>query len=142
MIDFVSKPKPPEGRSYVLRTSHLEKALVDARIDCHVELVYWIPQSGGSILEGHYWLPNEHVSHARVHVRAGVVPSELRFTALEALITAALPAFIDWLKGLLDLPEDSPALHQSPYFNAAYTEKGLSVAHQPAYKGERTARTR
>ena len=78
MIESVSKPKLPKRLSYVLKTSQLEKAVLDAGIDCHLDLVYWQPQSGGSILEAHYWLPNENVAHPRVYVRAGVAPSELR----------------------------------------------------------------
>ena len=63
MIDSVSKPKLAKGLSYVLKTSQLAKALSDAGIECHVDLVFWVPQTGGSILEGHYWLPNENMGY-------------------------------------------------------------------------------
>src|SRR5215510_12423399 len=101
MIDSVSRPKLAKGLSYVLKTSQLVKALSDAEIDCHVDLVYWVPQSGGSILEGHYWLPNENVAYPRVYVRAGVVPLASRLPASEALLASALPKFIRWLKEIL-----------------------------------------
>jgi len=137
MIQTVSKPKLPKGLSYVLKTSQLEKALSEARIDCHVDLVYWLPQSGGSILEGNYWLANENVPHPRLYVRAGTVPSGLRAAASEALTESALPQFIDWLRGIIALPDKSPRLHETLYFNAAYTERGLVVTDQPKYKVQR-----
>ena len=131
MIDSVTKPKLPKGLSYVLKTSQLARALLEAGIDCHVNLVYWLPQGGGSILEGHYWLPNENVPHPRVYVRAGVVHSVLLSAASEALVESAIPKFIKWLRGILELPNGSPALHGAPYFNAAYTEQGLIVTDRP-----------
>jgi hypothetical protein len=137
MIEKISKPKLAKGLSYVLKTSQLEKALLDAEIDCYVSLVYWMPQGGGSILEGHYWLPNEKVSYPRVYVRAGFVPSVLRSAASEALMELALPKFIDWLGWIVALPERSPALEGDLYFNAAYTEKGLKITNLPNYKVRR-----
>jgi hypothetical protein len=133
MIDSVSKPKLAKGLSYVLKTSQLAKAMSDAGIDCHVDLAYWVPQSGGSILEGHYWLPNENVAWPRLYVRAGVIPSESRPAASEALLATALPQFVSWLQGILALPNESPALNGTLYFNAVYTEKGLVVTDQPKY---------
>jgi len=140
MIDSVSKPRLPRGLSYVLKTSQLAKALSDAGIDCHVDLVYWVPQSGGSILEGAYWLPNENVAYPRVYVRAGVVPSASRAAASKLLLASALPQFIKWLQAVLALPDESPALNGTLYFNAAYTEKGLVVTDQPKYKVPRRER--
>jgi hypothetical protein len=140
MINSVSKPKLAKGLSYVLKTSLLAKVLAGARIDCPVELVYWMPQTGGSILEGHYWLPNENVAYPRVYVRAGVVPSASRLAASEALLVSALPQFVSWLQGILALPNDSLALHGTLYFNAAYTEERLVVTDQPKYKVRRRTR--
>src|SRR5689334_17374101 len=133
MIDSITKPKLAKGLSYVLKTSQLAKALSDAGIDCHVNLVYWVPRCGGSILEGHYWLPNENVAYPRVYVRAGVVPWTSRATASEALLAKALPEFVRWLQGILALPDESPALNGTHYFNAAYTDNGLVVTDQPEY---------
>lgn len=140
MIDSVSRPKLPKGLSYALKTSQLAQALADAGIDCHVDLVYWVPQGGGSILEGAYWPPNENVPHLRIYVRAGVVPSALRQAAAEALRVTALPQFICLLGMILALPEDSPALAGSPYFNASYTAGGLAVTDQASYKVRRRMR--
>jgi hypothetical protein len=140
MIDSVSRPKLAKGLSYVLKTSQLAKAFSDAGIDCHVDLVYWVPRIGGSILEGHYWLPNENVPYPRVYVRAGVVPSPSRLAALEALLAIALPEFVRWLQGILALPDESPALNGTLYFNAAYTGKGLVVTDQPEHMVPRHTR--
>jgi hypothetical protein len=138
MIDFVSKPKLPKGLSFVLKTSQLEQALFD--IDCHVYLRYWVPQCGGSILEGDYWLPNENFPYPRVYIRAGAIPSALRSAASEALRESALPKFRDWLRKILSLSDKSPALHTHPYFNAEYSSQGLTISHQPKYKVPRRKR--
>ena len=128
MIDSVSKPKLPKGLSYALKTSQLAKAMSDAVIDCHVDLVYWVPQGGNSILEAHYWLPNANVAHPRVYVRAGAVSSALHAAAAELLLSSALPEFTRWLQAILRLPEGSPALRGTSYFNATYTDKGLAFS--------------
>jgi len=138
MIDSVSKPKLPKGLSYVLETSQLEQALLN--IDCHVNLVYWVPQGGGSILQALYWLPNENVPHPRLYVRAGVVPSALRSAASEALTGSVLPKFITWLRGILALPDRSIALQGTLYFNADYTANGLVITDRPQYKVPRHTR--
>jgi len=134
MINFISKPKLRKGPSYVLKTSQLANALSDAGIDCHIDLHYWVPQGGGSILEGNYWLPNANVPYPRVYVRAGVVPSALRVAASQALLEKGLPLFIKWLQGIIALPPESPALWgRELYFNATYTEQGLATTNQPVH---------
>lgn len=134
MIESISKPKLPKGLAYVLKTSHLEQALEEAGIDTPVELVYWMPQETGSILEGHYWLANEHVHYARVYVRAGCVAATQRRAAAEALRRLGLPRFVEWLKAIVGLPNDSPKLHTELYFDATYKEDCLSVSTVPRYK--------
>lgn len=52
MIGSVSRPGLPRQRSEVVKTTQLAEALSSAGIDCHVDLNYWTPQSGGSILQG------------------------------------------------------------------------------------------
>ncbi len=134
MIDSISKPKLPKGLSYVLKTSQLENALRDAGIDCHVDLVYWVPQSGGSILEAHYWLPNENVAYPRVYLRTGAVLSNARLPASEALLNRAIPQFVAWLQRILDLPDGSPALQATLYFNATYCDNDIAIADRPVFK--------
>jgi hypothetical protein len=130
----IEKPKLPKGKLYVLKTSLLQAALEQAHIDCHVDLHYWVPQSGGSILEAHYWPPNANCSYTRVYVRAGVVPSSEHRAALESLVTSVLPAFIAWLSGIVALPKNSPALQGEPYFNATYNDGRIEISHEPRMK--------
>ncbi|MFO0881683.1 MAG: hypothetical protein U0840_30665 [Gemmataceae bacterium] len=131
MIESVSRPRLPKGRSYVLKTTQLADALAASGIDWRVDLVYWSPRAGGSILEGHYWPPSENVPYQRVYVRAGSVPSSLRPAAAEALRESALPQFIHWVEGLLALPDGSPALAAQAYFNATFTTEGLAITDRP-----------
>lgn len=128
-MNVIEKPRLPKGLSYVLKASMLEEALERAGIDCHVELRYWTPQAEGSVLEAHYWLPNEHVDHARVHVRAGAVSSAESAAAQQALEVEMLPAFIAWLSGVLALPAGSPLLHGEPYFNASFAGGKAAITH-------------
>ena len=115
--------------SYVLKTSLLQEALDQAQIDCHVDLNYWTPQSGSSVLEAHYWLPNANVDHPRVYVRAGVVPSAERQAALDTFKGVGLPAFISWLSRITALPNGSPKLHGDLYFNATYDDGEIAITH-------------
>jgi hypothetical protein len=140
MIESVSRPKLAKGRSYVLKTTQLADALADAGIGWRVDLVYWTPRAGGSILEGHYWPPSENVPYPRVYVRAGSVPSALRPAAAEALRESALPQFIRWLEALLALPAGSPALAAEAYFNATFTADGLALTDRPVYMVPRRGR--
>jgi hypothetical protein len=133
MIESISRPKLAKGRSYVLKTTQLADALAAAGIGWRVDLNYWSPRAGGSILEGHYWPPNENVPYPRVYVRAGSIPSALRAAAAEALRESALPRFIRWLEGLQALPDVSPTLAAEAYFNATYTAEGLSLTSQPVF---------
>lgn len=119
-MTVIEKTRLPKGLAYALKASMLEAALERAGIDCHVEVRFWMPQEGGSVLEAHYWLPNEHVDHPRVHVRAGAVASTERAAAQAAVEEEILPAFIAWLTGVLALPAGSPLLHGEPAFNAVF----------------------
>ena len=125
----VEKPKLRKGLSYVLKTSLLQEAIDQARIECHVDLNYWTPQSGCSVLEAHYWLPNANVDYPRVYVRAGVVPSAERQAALDALRGEGLPAFISWLSRIIALPKGSPKLHSDLYFDATYEDGKIGIIH-------------
>lgn len=128
-MTVIEKPKLPKGMAYVLKTSMLQAALEQAGIDCHVEVRYWTPQSGDSVLEAHYWLPNSHVAFPRVHVRAGVVQGAERRAAQEALAHEILPVFIDWLAQILALPLNSPVLHGVLHFNATYAAGEIDITH-------------
>jgi len=104
----------------------------DIKIDTH--LLYWIPESGGSILEAFYWLPNENVSYPRLYMRAGVVPNQEHKKAFELLQNEALPAFTEWLTFLTALADDSTLLNEKLYFNASYVEGHLKIENSPLNK--------
>jgi hypothetical protein len=140
MIESISRPKLPRGRSYVLKTSRLADALAVAAVGWHVDLAYWTPRASGSILEGQYLPPNENVPYPRLYVRAGTVPTEMRAAAAAALDQTALPQFVRWAQGLMALPAGSPLLAAGSYFNATFTSEGLAISHQPVYKRPRGAR--
>jgi hypothetical protein len=70
-------------------------------------------------------------SFARVSIRAGGVTSSLKSAAAEVMTESVLPTFIDWLSEILALPDRSPLLHGSIYFNANYTENGITIAYLP-----------
>jgi len=123
----VEKRKKPKHLSYVLKTSLLERVLREADVKIDTHLIYCIPESGGSILEAFYWLPNENVSYPRLYMRAGVVPNQEHKKAFELLQNEALPAFLKWLSFLTTLPDGSTLLNDKPYFNASYIEGDLKI---------------
>lgn len=98
MTFSIEKPKTWKGLSYVLKSSLLKEAIAENELDCNVHLKYWTPggdsQTGWSILDGHYWLPNRHVDYARFYIRAGVVPSAIRKEVEVKLGSEALPELI------------------------------------------------
>ena len=93
----IEKPKKPKHLSDVLKTSLLERVLREADVKIDTHLIYWILESGGSILEAFYWVPNENVSYPRLYMRAGVVPNKEHKKTFELLQNEALPAFAEWL---------------------------------------------
>jgi len=121
----VSKPRLPKSLAYPLKTSVLEGALRDAGLTCDLQLVYWTQQAGRSVLEAHYWLPNERISHDRVYVRAGSLPAEARSAAAGVLLRDGLPSFVAWLSRIIALPVDSPLRNQNLCFNAEYVSVEL-----------------
>ena len=133
MIENVSKPKLRKGLSYVLKTSQLEQALLNAEINIHTSLDY--SQCGGSILKAFYWLPNPNIEYPRLYICAGVVDSPLRTPASLTLLEEGLPAFINWVRYVIALPDNSPVLFQKPYFNATYTDNCLNIWALPNYWG-------
>jgi hypothetical protein len=109
----------------------LANALAEARIDCVVNLHYWIPQSGGSILQAYFWLPNHHVDHIRVYVRAGVVPASERREAVLQMQQRVVPVFVRWLDCLLKLPVNSPVFYQEPWFDATWNHGEVKINQNP-----------
>ena len=132
VLKSVSKPKLRKGMSYVLKTMQLDEALATAKLNPHVDLNYWHPRGGGSILQAFYWLPNDRIDHDRVYVRAGCVQSEQQRDAAAALAGEGLPRFISWVRTLVALPRNSVVSQQKPFFDATYGPDGLTVHHTPS----------
>jgi hypothetical protein len=126
----IEKPKLPKGRAYVLKTSLLESALAGVNLTCDISLYYWTPQSGSSILEAEYWLPNEN-RPATLFVRAGSLPLDDVGSAREKLETEVLPSFAEWLRSVLNLSYRSTALHAKPRFYAAYEGGSVKFTRTP-----------
>ena len=110
----------------------LDAALAAAELTPHVDLNYWVPQQGGSILQAFYWCANERIEYDRVYVRAGCVRSEHRRDAATVLTCQGLPRFVIWVRTLVALPKNSPILQQQPFFDATFEGASLRVHHNPS----------
>lgn len=113
-INSISKPKLPKTYSYVLRSKQLNDLLISNNITIHTDLVYWLPQIIGSILEVHYWLPNHNIPYPRLYVRAGALPRSDIQTARIIMSDEVLPKFSNWLR---DIQKHD---YNSLYFEAVY----------------------
>jgi hypothetical protein len=120
------KPKPPQGLSYVLKSSLLEAALEQAKITCQVDLTYGCGEA--LILRAWYWVPSSMAPYPRVYVQAGVVPSSQRKAAADALGEKVLPAFVAWLSKILALPDNSTAWHGRLVFEATFSHGIIKIA--------------
>ena len=128
LIKSISKPKLPKGYAYILQSSQLNKLLSENHFSIHTDLIYWTPQVLGSIFEVHYWLPNENVQYTRLYIRAGALKSNDANMAKEAMINIVLPQFAIWLDKILKLPDNSPILNETPYFNAVFKENKIEIS--------------
>ena len=120
MINSIEKAKIPFQYGYVLKTGQLENLLQDNNIDIHVDLRYWFAQNIGSILDAHYWLPNENIEYFRLYIRAGALLKQDIFIARKKMEEIVLPEFVSWVKNILVLPDNSPSLKHNLYFNADF----------------------
>ena len=125
MISII-KPKIPRNYSYLLRTSQLRELLTDNDIITNIDLVYWLPQKIGSVLEAHFWLPNKNIPYNRVYVRAGALLKSDAKIAREQLISVVFPAFVEWIKACESSLNNS-ALMQKSYFNAIFSDKNILI---------------
>jgi hypothetical protein len=129
----IEKPKLQKGLSYALKTSILKEAIEATGIDCNIDLDYWNPYRipvGETILECHYWLPNENVDYDRFYIRAGTVKSENRKIAQELLKDEVIPQFIDWLSKIKSLPENSTKLKHNMYFNSVFKDNSVEIYYE------------
>lgn len=113
-INSISKPKLPKAYSYVLHSNQLNNLLISNGITIHTDLVYWLPKIIGSILEVHYWLPNNNVPYPRLYIRAGALPRIEIQTARIIMSDEVFPKFSNWLEDIQKYD------YNSLYFNAVY----------------------
>jgi hypothetical protein len=122
----IEKPKLPKGLGYPLKTSLLQGALREVHVTCDVLLRYWTPQTGTSVFEAEYWLPNEN-RPATLFVRAGSLRQPDVNPARAQLETVVLPEFGTWFARVLNLPEGSTLLSRNLRFDARYEAGVLLV---------------
>lgn len=130
MINSISKPKIPKGYSYVLKTNQLKEFLDQNNHSIHVDLVYWLPKGNSSILEVHFWQPNENIDYDRLYMRAGALANNRVAPAREKVESELFPALNDWLNIHLNLPKNSPLLNKKPYFDANYIDGNLVITEK------------
>lgn len=128
-ISSISKPKLPKAYAYVLHSSQLNNLLVSNSINIHTDLIYWLPQIIGSILEIHYWLPNNKVSYPRLYVRAGALLKADIQTARIIMASKVLPKVGSWLVDIQK--QDCSVLYSktSLYFKAVYDKDNRIVEY-------------
>jgi hypothetical protein len=127
MISEITKPKIPKKYAYVLKTNQLKQLLEDRNITIDVQLAFWLPEKTGSILEAHFRFPNEIMPHNHIYTLAGALFRSDVQSAKEQLVSIVFPAFIKWLDFYTHLPCDSTHFLNRPYFNAIYSDKGISI---------------
>ena len=87
----IQKDKIRKGFGYPLKSSLLEKALLEADITTDVHLIYG---NNSRLFEAFYWVPNENVPFDRFYVRTGAFEAS-RVSELRAeLESSIIPEFI------------------------------------------------
>lgn len=125
MIKSISKDKISKEYRYVLKTSELEHVFEKYEIDIHVDLNYGLPQGIDHIFEAFFWLPNERVHYNRLYIKVGAVLNTDFLELREEMDTLVLPEFILWIKGILNLPEDSTQLKHGLHFTAVFKDGSI-----------------
>jgi len=126
MISSITKDKISPDYVFVLKTSQFEKVLADNNIDIDVTLIYWKPQIIGSVLEAHFWLPNDNVSYNRLYVRACALLKKYIILARVLMVEEVLPNFIEWFKGI-ELTDEFSNKYKKSYFNACLIDDKIHV---------------
>jgi hypothetical protein len=114
----IEKHKLPTGYSFALKTSMLEKALIDNNIIIDTQLIC---SKSEIFFDAHYWLPNQNVDYPRFYIRVGHVKSNRRKDALKYMHEVVITEFIKWAKEIISLPEQSTKLTSENYFRKNFT---------------------
>lgn len=130
-INSISKPKIPKAYSYVLRSGQLNEFLKNNSISIHIDLVFWLPQTIGTIFEAHYWLANGNIPYPRLYIRAGALPKRDIQTARVIMSDEVFPRFGSWFADILKYVDYSQSPSVSPpYFNAIYKDNKITIMNQ------------
>lgn len=130
MIVSNHRSKIPKQYAFVLKTNQLEDFMAD--IDVPVHLFYsgtWSTRYSpvGEIFHARYCFPDTFYDYTHLSISAGFLLKEDIFAAREELSGVALPEFIIWVKKILALPDDSTYFNQTPYFQANFHNKLLTI---------------
>lgn len=108
---IVEKPKVRQGLSYVLKSSAIQNALMERRIDVPVYLTFFTPQhfnpADTPVFESEYVPVSVGGKENRFHVRIGVVISEQRKQVEELFVREMLVPFLDFVEYQLSKPQNS-----------------------------------
>jgi hypothetical protein len=95
----------PKGQSYPLKPSLLAAALAAANIEIDTFLMRSRRSVGA--FNVNFWVPNQNVSHERLHILVGAIPT-VRLAEVSAHTeTVLLPRLIAWVGNILSLDERS-----------------------------------
>ncbi len=110
---LITKSKAAKGRAYPLKSSALERALVEASISHEVSLSYG---HSGKLFEAYFWIPNPNVPYERFYIRVSSVASGSCHEARELMENSVIPEFVSWANAILCLPLNSPRRMETQMF--------------------------
>ena len=124
------RSKIPKQYSFVLKTNQLDDFMTDINIP--VRLFYsgtWSAHYSpeGSIFNARYCLPDSFYDYTHLNISAGYLLREDVLSARKELSEVVLPEFILWVKNILSLPDNSTYFNKTPYFNAVFRNKQVSI---------------
>jgi hypothetical protein len=106
---------------------NLDDLLKNNNFMIHTDLIFWLPKVIGTIFEVYFWFPNENVPYNRLYIRTGALLKDCAQSARIEMNTIVFPKFEIWLKGILQLPNNSTHLSGTPYFNAEYINGTVEI---------------
>jgi len=127
MLNSISKAKIPKNCGYVLSSNQLDRLLTENNITIHTDLIYHYSRIPGDLLYAYYWFPNDHVPYYRIYIQSGTVLSCDVKSAKKAVSEVVLPELMEWLKYILNLPENSTLFNKCPTFSATLENGELSI---------------
>jgi len=127
----ISKPKPPKGFSYVMKTSWLTDSLDSIAFEGVISLRYYTPTFDNithcMLIRAEYWLPNLHVDYDRFYVCVGVSQSHKR-KELDIIVKGdVIPQLVNWMVEVKNLPYNSPK-KSGRHFSADFIAGKLRIS--------------